>query len=64
MVSLSVFFVKALTFMESFKEIMKFLRDKGGPWLILIGKIGKHFDSINEIFSAICAVLGIPIVRK
>ena len=64
MVSLSVFFVKALTFMESFKSIMEFLRNKGGPWFILIGKIGKHFDTLNELFCAICTILGIPAIRK
>lgn len=56
MVSVSLFLMQTLSFMDKLKDIFNHFK-VAGPWLVLIGKIGKHAETLWDLIKAICALL-------
>ncbi len=58
MVSLSLFFMQVLSFADKLRDIFNHLK-AAGPWFILFAKIGKHVETMWDVFKAIGTILGI-----
>ncbi len=58
MVSVSLFLIQTLSFMDKIKDIFNHLK-VAGPWFVLIGKIGKHVETFWDLVKAACALLKI-----
>ena len=58
MVSLSLFFMQALSFMDKLKEIFVHL-EIAGPWFIFLAKVGRHIETLWDVIKAVCVLLKI-----
>ncbi len=58
MVSVSIFFMQVLSFMDSLKDVFNHLK-AAGPWFVFIAKIGKHVETLWDLIKAACALLKI-----
>lgn len=58
MVSLSLFFMQALSFMDKLKDIFNHIK-VAGPWFTLLAKIGRHIETLWDVIKAVCTLLKI-----
>lgn len=56
MVSVSLFLMQTLSFMDKLKDIFNHFK-VAGPWFVFIAKIGKHVETLWDLIKAICALL-------
>ena len=56
MLSLSLFFMQALSFMDKLKEIFVHLKI-AGPWFLFLAKIGRHIETLLDVIKAVCTLL-------